>query len=89
MRIGRQVRDFSNRFLSDPIHLIRSIQHKRTFENVQMPMASVPVLDNHLKDSYSALCQKTMTSRVQREVSKVLGKFSKHNACNSDSRYLS
>ena len=37
MRIGRQIRDFMNRYLNDRIELIKSVSHKRDGENVQMP----------------------------------------------------
>ena len=74
MRIGRQIKDFMNRYLPTRIELIKSISHKRDNENVQMPADSIGKLHELLVLRYDELKRKPMISKVLREISKTLGR---------------
>ena len=55
MRIGRQIRDFMNRYLNDRIELIKSVSHKRDGENVQMPSDNMRELTKYVVERYYEL----------------------------------
>jgi hypothetical protein len=75
MRIGAQIRDFVNRHLNEKIHLIKSVSHNRSFDNVQLPADYIPLVEAYLKKRYLDLKRGPASNMAKRETSKVLGKL--------------